>query len=76
MAFPRGGGRGSALTHGLEVLLDAAGETAELTARTAGLIEFYERHGFRSLGGEPRQKLCRPVRSIKPDRELGRPRPR
>lgn len=60
VAFPRGGGRGSALMAGLEVVLDAAGETAELTARTARLIEFYERHGFRSLDGDPRQMLRRP----------------
>jgi hypothetical protein len=60
VAFPRGGGRGSALMDGLEVVLDAAGETAELTARTAGLIEFYKRHGFRSLGGDPRQMLRHP----------------
>lgn len=60
VAFPRGGGRGSALMDGLEARLDAAGERAELTARTAGLIEFYERHGFRSLGGDPRQMLRHP----------------
>ena len=63
VAFPRGGGRGSALIYGLEVMLDDAGETAELTARTGGLIEFYERHGFRSMGGDPRQMLRYP-RSI------------
>lgn len=62
VAFPRSGGRGSELMDGLEAMLDAAGESAELTARTAGLIEFYERHGFRSLGGDPRQMLRHPRR--------------
>jgi|ThiBio_1000_plan_1041568.scaffolds.fasta_scaffold00488_39 hypothetical protein len=60
VAFPRDGGRGSALMAGLEVVLDAASEPAELTARTAGLIEFYQRHGFRSLHGDPRQMIRHP----------------
>jgi GNAT superfamily N-acetyltransferase len=51
VAFPRGGGRGPAMMRGLEELLDAAGEPAVLTARTTSLIEFYERHGFRSQPG-------------------------
>ncbi len=84
VAFPRGGRRGSMLMSELEVLLDAAGETAELTARTAGLIEFYERHGFHSLAGDPRQMLRRPrpntaaadaatsVGGIRPDHRGGR----
>lgn len=63
-AFPRGRGGGSELMAGLEALLDETGATAELTARTAGLLAFYERHGFRSLGGDPRRMLRKP-RSIK-----------
>ena len=59
-AFPRNRGRGSALMDGLEVLLDAEGETAELTARTNGLIGFYERHGFHSQDADPRQMLRHP----------------
>ena len=60
VAFPRGGGRGSALMRGLELLLDRSGTPVVLTARTARLVGFYANHGFQSLSGDPRQMLRLP----------------
>ena len=54
-AYPRHCGHGKALMQGLNALLDGEDVAAVLTARTSGLIAYYEMFGYRSLECHPRQ---------------------
>jgi hypothetical protein len=63
-AYPRHRGHGTALMHGLNALLDGEDVAAVLTARTSGLIAYYETFGYRSLECDPRQMLRLPQQRL------------